>query len=422
MNQNNLEINKENNSQQTPPIKEQGWKKKVALFLSSQNISLFGSSVVSYAVIWHITMETSSGVWMMLATICSVVPQVLVSLFAGVWADRYHRKYLIMLSDGFIALATLGLAIFFWQGQQSLELLLAVSVIRSIGGGIQAPAVNALYPQIVPTEKLTKVQGINQSINSVLLLLSPAVGGIVLGTMGIVWAFLLDVVSASFAVFVLSFIKIDRLPRKQEKAAVFTELKQGLQYALQSKLLRRVLVCFAIAFFLFTPAAILTPLYVERVFGSDVWLLTANEVVWTVGSLVGGIFVSIKENFKDKIKVTAICLIGFGVTFAFLGLAPTFFIYLIIMGVSGFFMPIISTTQTVLLQENVEPGMMGRVFSLVQIVSGSAMPIAILLFGPLADAIPIAWILVVTGALLALLGLVFGRNSNDPTLFRNESI
>ncbi len=96
--------------------------KKIILFLLSQNISLFGSSVVGFAILWHITLETSSGFWLMLFTICSMFPQVIISLWGGVWADRYNRKYIIMLADAFIAIATLGLAMAFRMGFQRLEL------------------------------------------------------------------------------------------------------------------------------------------------------------------------------------------------------------------------------------------------------------------------------------------------------------
>jgi DHA3 family macrolide efflux protein-like MFS transporter len=380
------------------------WK-KIVLFLISQNISLFGSSVVSFSIIWYITLETSSGKWVMLFTISSLLPQVLISLWAGVWADRYNRKYIIMLADGFIALATLGLAIAFWAGYQSLELLLAISFIRSLGSGIQMPSVNAMYTQIVPQEKLTKVQGINQTLNSVLMLLSPAVGGIVLGSLGIFWAFMLDVLTASLAILVLSFIRIEKVPRLTEPTSVFEELRAGITYTLNNKLLKLVLICSGVSFFLITPAAVLTPLLVERIFGSDVWRLTANEMVWTVGSFLGGVYVSFKGEFKDKILTVAICLVAFGITFALLGIVSNFIIYLIIMGISGLFMPVIATAQTVLIQENVEPAIMGRVFSLVQIVIGSAMPIAILLFGPLADIVSIGSILLVTGILQIVTGV-----------------
>lgn len=174
----------ENNDLRSVP-----WKKRIILFLLSQNISLFGSSVVGFSIVWYITLETSSGTWMMLATLCSMLPQVFISLFGGVLADRYNRKYLIMISDGFIALATLILAITFLMRFRHMWMLLLVLSVRSIGAGLQTPAVGAIYPQLVPMESLTKIQGINQSLNSVLMLFAPAVGGVLLGSVGIVWAF-----------------------------------------------------------------------------------------------------------------------------------------------------------------------------------------------------------------------------------------
>lgn len=387
--------------------------KKIILFLMSQNLSLFGSSVVGFAIVWYITLETSSGYWLMLSTICSLLPQVVISLWGGVWADRHNRKHLIMLADAFIALSTFGLAIAFWLGFQHIELLLAVSVVRSIGAGIQTPAVNAIYPQLVPQDRLTKIQGINQTLNSILLLLAPAMGGVVLGSMDIAWAFMLDVVTAALAILIVSFIKVDKIKRNEELAPILTELKQGMKYTFQQPLLRGIIICYGFSFFLITPAAVLSPLLVERSFGNDVWRLTANEMVWTIGSLVGGVFVSLYGDFKDKIRTIAICLVAFGVTFGLLGIAGDFTIYLIIMGGAGFFMPIIATAQTVFIQEITQPTMLGRVFSIIQIISASAMPVAILIFGPLADIVSVEVILIISGVLLALVGILYQRSNKN---------
>lgn len=389
------------------------FNKRIVLFLLSQNISLFGSSVVGFAIVWYITLKTSSGLWLTLATISSMLPQVVISLWGGVWADRYNRKYLIMAADAFIALSTLGLAIAFWSGFQSMELLLAVSVVRSIGAGIQTPAVNAIYPQLVTQDKLTRIQGINQTLNSVLMLLAPAVGGVVLGSMDIAWAFMLDVVTAALAVLIVSFIKVEKIQRTDNKVSMLTELKQGIDYAFRHPLLRGIIICYAFSFFLITPAAVLTPLLIERSFGNEVWRLTANEIVWTIGSLIGGVFVSVYGDFKDKVRTIAICLVAFGVTFGLLGVAGNFIVYLIIMGTAGFFMPVIATTETVFIQENTQPTMLGRVFSIVQIISASAMPLAILLFGPLADVVSVEVILIVSGVLLALVGILYQRSNKN---------
>lgn len=403
-------------TQQNQP--SSSWKGKIALFMFSQNVSLFGSSVVSFAIIWHITLETSSGIWLTLATICSLLPQVIISLWAGVWADRYNRKYLIMLADGFIALATFGLAVMFWLGVQNLEMLLAVSVIRSLGSGIQTPAVNALYPQIVPEDKLVKIQGLNQTINSVLLLLAPAAGGLIFGTLGISGTFMTDVVTAILAIIIVSFMHIKKIPKTDEPLPVLTELMQGIRYAWGNKLLKILLICSSIAFILITPGAILTPLLVERTFGNEVWYLTANEIAWTAGAIAGGIFVTMKSTFKNKIRGISIGLACFGVAFILLGIPRHFWMYLIIMGISGMFMPVVGTLQTVLIQENVEPKMMGRVFSFMQIVTAGAVPISILFFGPLADVISVESILAVSGMLLALAALFFSLTAKRAGIYK----
>jgi len=382
--------------------------RKIQLFLLSQNLSLFGSSVVSFAIIWHITLTTSSGTWLMLSTVCSLIPQVLISLWGGVWADRYNRKHLIMLADGFIALATLALAISYWLGFQRLELLLVVSVVRSLAAGIQTPALSAIYPQLVAQDELTRVQGVNQTLGSVLALISPAVGGVVLASLDIAWAFMIDVITAALAILVFSFIPVERLPRKKEISSVFNEFHQGLRYTFTNPILKGVMVCYAFSFFLFTPAAILTPLMVDRSFSGGIWGLTANELSWTLGSILGGIYVSMKGEFQDKIVTIALCIVAFGIIFGFMGLAGNIATYLLLMGLAGIFMPIIITAQTVLIQQIVEPEMMGRVFSMVQIIASSAMPVAILLFGPMADVVSVELILIISGILLAITGILFG--------------
>ena len=135
----------------------------------------------------------------MLSTICSMFPQVIISLWGGVWADRYNRKTLIMLTDGFIALSTFGLAIAFWAGFRvwscSLPYLLSAPWVRAsrrlaLMRFFRSWFLWKTYPD----------PGINHTLGSVLLLLSPAVGGALLGSVSIAWAFMLDVVTVILAI------------------------------------------------------------------------------------------------------------------------------------------------------------------------------------------------------------------------------
>lgn len=377
----------------------------------SQNLSLFGSSVVGYAIIWYITIETSSGLWLMYATLANMVPHLIISLYSGVWADRYRKKYLIMLSDGFIALVTLILFVLFRLGFQQLWLLLLVSVIRSLGTGVQGPSVSAILPQLVPNEHLTRIQGINQSISSVLFMLAPAVGGMVLGLMDISWTFLLDVVTASIALSIFVFIKVDPIKRAKRTTPVVHAMFEGVRYTFGNPILRTLIIYYSFAFFLLTPAAILTPLLVDRSFGPEVWRLTVNEISWTLGNLIGGILVSLRGHFKDKVKAIAISLVALGIGFALLGVAPVFWLYLLIMMAVGIFMPILTTAETVMIQKITPPNKMGRVFSIVQVLSGSTIPLGMLFYGPLADRVSIESLLIVSGVLMAIVGLLYQRTN-----------
>ena len=251
-----------------------------------------------------------------------------------------------------------------------------------------------MLPQIVPVAQLTKVNGINQTLNSLLLLLSPAVGGLALGSLWISFAFMLDVITAAAAIIILGQIKLEQKAPVMVSDSVLAELGDGIRFTFRHPLLKRLIICYGISFFLITPAAFLTPIMIERSFGNEVWRLTANEMVWTVGTLLGGIVVSWRGQFENKIQTIALSLVGFGVTFGLLGAAKWFLMYLFFMGAAGFFMPIIATAETVLIQENVEEAMMGRVFSIIQIISTGAMPLAMLFFGPLANLVEIEWNLV----------------------------
>jgi DHA3 family macrolide efflux protein-like MFS transporter len=143
-----------------------GWARRVTLFLTAQTISMFGSFLVQYAIFWHLTLTTKSGLVLALAAIFGFLPQAIVSIFAGVWADRVNRKIMIIAADVSIAVATLGLAFLMLSGVSDLWLIFLVMAVRSVGAGIQMPAVNAMIPQIVPSDKLMRVNGISSSIQS----------------------------------------------------------------------------------------------------------------------------------------------------------------------------------------------------------------------------------------------------------------
>lgn len=389
------------------------WKRNIILFLTSQMISLFGSSLVQYAIMWYITLSTQSGVMMTIYIICGFIPTFILSPFAGVWADRYNRKMLIILSDAMIAMATLVLAIVFLMGYDALWLFFLIAAIRALGTGVQFPAVGAILPQIVPEDKLTKVNGANSSLQALNMFVSPMVSAALMTMTTIEMIFFIDVITAAIAI--LTFLVFVKIPVHQKAAdtqttSYFDDLKLGLTYIKDHDFLKVFFLFFAIFFVLMAPASFLTPLQVTRSFGDDVWRLSAIEIAFSVGMMAGGGIIASWGGFKNKVyTMTFSSLIMGACTFA-LGVVPIFWIYLAFMAIFGVVMPIFSTPSTVLLQEKVEANYLGRVFGVFGMISTSMMPIGMLIFGPIADVIKIEWLLISTGLFIFILSIFMGRN------------
>ncbi|MCU1808042.1 MFS transporter [Cytobacillus firmus] len=392
---------------------QENWLKNIILFLSSQTISLFGSSLVQYAIMWHITLTTESGLMMTLYIICGFIPTFFLSPVAGVWADRYNRKMLIILADGLIAFSTLILAILFLMGYESIWLLFVMAGIRALGTGIQTPAVGAILPQIVPKEKLTKVNGVNGSIQAVIMFVSPMVSAALIAMASLEAIFFIDVITAAVAIVTLmTFVKIavHKKAAAEQTASYFSDFKQGLQYVNSNPFLKKFFLFFAVFIVLMAPAAFLTPLQVTRTFGGDVWELTAIEIAFSVGMMAGGGIIASWGGYPNKITTMTLASLIMGICTLALGIVPVFWIYLLFMAFFGIAMPIFNTPVTVLLQEKIEEDYLGRVFGVMGMISTSMMPIGMLIFGPVADVIAIEWLLVGTGAFIILLAVILGRD------------
>jgi len=387
---------------------ETGWKRNVALFLSSQTLSLLGTSLVQYAIFWHITLTTQSGAATTVAIICGFLPTFFLSPFAGVWADRYSRKWIIAVSDAAIAATTLVLALLFMAGHDALWLLYLMSAVRAAGSGVQTPAVSALIPDIVPQDQLTRVNGVNSSIQATVTLVSPMLSGALFATAPLEAIFFIDVVTAAAAIAIL--LALVRVPvhakaQQAQSTSYFADMMQGFRYIAGHAYIKAFFAFCALFFVLAAPAAFLTPLQVARSFGGEIWRLTAIEVGYSLGMMLGGALAAAWGGFRNRIHTMALSTLLFGACTFGLGVVPDFRVYLAVMVLGGVTWPLFNTPATVLLQENVDENMLGRVFGVMNMLTSAMMPVGMLIFGPLADVFPIESMLVGTGILIALQGL-----------------
>ncbi|ABF86760.1 transporter, major facilitator family [Myxococcus xanthus DK 1622] len=385
------------------------WKRNTALFLGSQALSLLGSSLVQYALLWQVTLQTRSSVMMTLYIVAGFLPTFILSPFAGVWADRYDRRKLIVLADAMIALVTLALAVVFTLRGTELWLFFLAAAIRSVGTAVQQPAVGALLPQLVPEDQLMRVNSIQGTLHSVNMLGAPALAGFLMSVAPLQVLFYIDVVTAALAIALVTlFVQVKPRPRapEQEGASQLTEIQDGFRYIRGHAHLVPFFGYLGFIMVLITPAAFLTPLQTARSFGEEVWRLTAIEMVFSVGMMLGGAALAAWGGFSSRMRTMVTSNLIMGACTVALGVVPHFGVYLAAMGIFGVALPLYNTPAMVMLQERVEPAYLGRVFSVMTMLSTALMPMSMLFFGPLAEVVSIERLLQVTGVLVILLGLL----------------
>lgn len=390
--------------------KDNLWKKKAVAFITSQAVSLFGSSIVQMAIVWYVTMQTSSGIWLTILTLSSFLPQMIISPFAGVWADRYNKKKIIILADVLIAVSTLILAIFLQinnLAKTSLIAIVVVSIIRSIGTGIQTPTVNSMIPLLVPEDKLMKFNGVNSSIQSVIQFASPLVAGGILVLGSISNILFIDVITAVIGVSILSFIKIEQksIQKIEKKASTINDIKEGIRFSISDKLIGKLLLIYGIFIFLSVPSSFMSSLIITRNFGQDYMYLSICETIGFVGMFLGGLLLGTWGGFKNRNKTLTLGMILYSIFAIGLGLVTQYWMFVALIFFISFSIPIIQTTTMTMLQEKVQIEMQGRIFSLLNAIFSGIMPLGMILFGVLADIVSINYLIIPAGTILLLIGI-----------------
>ncbi|MEA4896918.1 MFS transporter [Bacillota bacterium Meth-B3] len=380
--------------------------RKTVAFLISQGITLFGSSLVQFAIVWYVTLNTSSGAWVSALSICSFVPQFLISFVAGAWADRYPRKTLIILADAAIAAATLALALLFPVLGETSALriaLLVASALRSLGAGIQTPAVNAMIPQLVPEGSLMRFNGINAALQSAVQFAAPAAAGAILSFGSLRNTLFIDIATALVGIGLLACIAIPKQAATEAGPPVRVQIALGMRYAARHRMIGKLLLGYGLFIFLTVPAGFLATLFVSRTYADSYAYMSVVEIVGFLGMAVGGLLVGTWGGFANRARTLVIGMAAFGALAIGMGAIRSFPIYLILMSAYGIALTAVQTATTTIIQEQTEPAMQGRVFGFLGAMYSGFLPVGMAVFGPLSDALPMRALMILSGILLLLL-------------------
>lgn len=384
------------------------WKKVFAIIFTGQLFSTLSSFVVMYAVIFWLSVETRSAEVLAYATIASLLPHMVLGLFTGVFVDRWNRKRTMIFADLFIALCTLVMAGLFYLSEAKMVYIYALLVLRSAGMAFHMPAMQASVPLLAPKDKLMRIAGINNMIQSVSTIASPALAALLISLFELQWILLIDVAGAVIAVVSLLLVHIPD-PEKTEsgKPHIGRELMEGLKeiYSKPGLLWLFILALSAMLFIM--PVAALFPLMTLEHFRGTTYMMSIVEIAWGIGMLIGGAVIGHRRLNNYKVVLINITYLVLGLTFLFSGILPPsgFAIFAAITVIGGITMTLYSGSFTVILQTMVEPAALGRVFSLYSSITLLPSMIGLLATGYIADVIGIANAFIISGIGIALLGI-----------------
>lgn len=407
------------------------WKQNFYTIWGGQAFSQFSSSVLQFAIVWYLTDKTGSALVLSGAMMMGFLPQGVLGPFIGVFIDRYNRKMIMIVSDLLIAGVSFFMIAAKQMGVLSTELILLVLLIRSIGSAFHTPCLQAVTPQIVPKEQLTRCSGYSQALESVSQLFGPALAAVLYQSWSLSSIIFLDAIGALIAVFTLGISEIPKLNQNKnaEKIHIIREAKEGLQILCTKKGMLGLVLISTLYTLALMPASALFPLMSMSYFNGTSTNASIVEIVFSIGLLAGSLVLGRWGGTKNRIYtiIGSFLLMSFSLFVSGFLLPGDFLIFAVcslLMGISG---PFYWGMYTPLLQSNFEARYLGRVISLsssIRLISG---PIGLSVSGVLAERYGVEkWFLIAGALVLFAAFLCFAvpsvRNCDTVDKFQQEPI
>ncbi len=390
------------------------WRLVFFTVWTGQAFSLLGSQLVQFSLVWWLTRSTGSATILATATLMTLLPGILLGPFAGACVDRWDRRLVMMVADGSIALATLGLAVLSAVEALHVWHIYAIMMIRAIGSTFHWPAMQASTSLMVPKKQLSRVAGLNQTLSGALNVAAPPLGALLISLLPLHGVLMIDVGTALLAILPLTWVRIPRPERAVTadgqvgcKASLWQDVLEGLRYMRGWPGLFWVGIVAVLVSLLLNPAFALVPIFVVRHLGGQALQLGWMESAWGFGIVLGGLILSAWGGFRRRVMTALMGVAGLGLGALLVGLTPRGVLWPALVGtfLAGAMYPIANGPVFAIVQAAVAPQMQGRVLTLLNSAAAAAAPLGLLIAGPVADLLDVNIWFLIGGAVCLLVGL-----------------
>jgi hypothetical protein len=360
------------------------------LVWAGQLISVLASSMSQFALTIWAYRETGSAVALGGMQTAFLVPFMLLTPFAGVWVDRYNRKWMMMISDLTAISATCGILVLSLSGELVIWHLYVASAINGLGNTFQWPAYSAAISTMIPKNKYNRADGMMSLVDSGPAVLAPVLAGILLPVIHLEGILTIDVATFFLAIASLLAVYIPppvRTPDGQAgRGNLLQEAAFGFRYIFARKGLLGLLLFFICLNFVIGMAAPVVAPFVLARSGNDSATFGAVESALAVGAVLGGLIVSLWGGFKRRMTNIFLGEILTGLILVSLfGLGRSLPVWIAAAVVGNIFPVFTNGASQAIWQAKVAPDVQGRVFSARRMIAWITGPVTPLIAGALAD-------------------------------------
>ena len=370
--------------------------------LIGQGISSFGDSITSTAMPLLVLALTGSGFVMGIVNVLTTLPDLLVGLFAGAYADRWDRRRMMFAADLGRAILTAVIPISVWLDGPTIALILLVTFPMQVLRVLWLAAYTASVPGLVGRSQVARASAIFEAVFNVGWIIGPALAGLLAATIGPGATIAIDALTFLISAVTILFVRRPLRAERLEETHLLADIREGIRFVAHEPTLRAVLA-------LWTTTSIITAglttalifyLTIDRELGAGVVGLVLSA--FAVGSLAGSV-VAAHFAFKPVGRVMLLGAVGMGVSLVIAAGAPVPVIVAVSLfaGVLNTNVLVAYITLRTMLSPDV---LLGRVGATARTLSVGLMPVGALITGILLDAVGGTVTLTLMGALLVVGG------------------
>lgn len=354
-----------------------------------QLVSLTGSGLTSFALGVWVYKSTGSVTQFSLILLSAMLPCILISPVAGALVDRWNRRWCMIVSDSGAGITTAVLALLLATGSLEIwHIYLAVS-LSSVFKAFQLPAYTASTSMLIPKKYLPRASCVVRSGEACAQLISPLLGGVLLGIVKLQGVILIDLVTFLFALTTLLLVRFPNTKTaavsEDGKASIWQDVVYGWTYIAVRPGLLVLLILFALDNFVMgVVEVLLTPLVLTF---ASVTELGTIQSIGGVGMVLGNLTMTISGGPRSLIRgIFAFDLFAHMIILAF-GLRTSLPLFALLNFLFFFSIPIINGCCDAIFLRKVTPEVQGRVFATIKMIWMSCIPLAYVVAGPLAERI-----------------------------------